>query len=322
MTSVADLFAHAGVRHSGAVRWGEPVSLARPGVYVVSTTEDPHDLQGVAECPLDRSAISELLRARPEATVDGRAATPELLAERLMAMWPTGEPVVYVGLAGTDTGNRVDQFYKTRIGARAPHAGGWPVKMLDSERLWVHYGPAQDPTSAESAMVRRFAAGVPAQIADRLVDPAAPLPFANLTYPAGRRKRHGLSGVKELRSTVGRLARVKAHPDSAGGGAVPLEPRAPSTVGSARLTQNVTASDIRNGQLRVPRVTKSILPTERAQIVLELSGETITASWDPRTSGDHERSGVIRVGRAILAAHVTAGPPRRIETTAIGYRIS
>lgn len=198
-TTVRDLFDHAGVERAGAVRWGTPIPLDRPGVYVIATTEDYDARPGLTACPLDSDSIAELVRVRPELMVDRVAANPDSLAARLRAMWPA-EPVVYIGLAGTDTGHRVQQFYRTRIGARAPHAGGWPLKMLESRLLWVHYGHTSKPGAAEREMVDHFAEAVPAEVRRSLVDPSAPIPYANLTYPGGRRKAHGISGAREPRS--------------------------------------------------------------------------------------------------------------------------
>ncbi|PQZ51087.1 hypothetical protein CQ040_18865 [Microbacterium sp. MYb54] len=203
MTSVAELFAHAGVVNRGVVRWGEPPSEAGPGVYIVSTVEGPASNAGLSTAPLRPSALEDLLRVRPETAVDGQTATVSMLKLRLDAMWAEREPVAYIGLASTSVRTRVRQFYRTRIGARAPHSGGWPIKMLDPAKLWVHYGSVADPREAEAAMVARFVSGLPSHVRVGLIDPGAAIPFANLTFPGGRRKRHGLSGVKPRRSLDG-----------------------------------------------------------------------------------------------------------------------
>lgn len=304
----------------GVVRWHEPVPLRAPGVYVISTSADPDQRHGLRDCPLDLASVNDLLQARPGATVDSLPATPNLVTTRLQAMWPNGEPVIYIGLAGTNTQRRVDQFYKTVIGARAPHAGGWPVKVLNPETLWVHYGPTREPAAAESTMIRHFVANIPDDIARTLIDPTAPLPFANLTFPAGRRKAHGVHGVRAPREQpagdrITPTARQPARSTNLEG----TQP--PEATGITRLTQNVTPTDVRNGQLRIPRASKSIFPAGKAHIEVELHGDVYTASWDPKTDGDHERSGVIRVGRRILPNYVQAGAPRRIESTPTGYRI-
>lgn len=321
MTSVAELFAHAEVSYAGVVAWGDQVPLNKPGVYVVSTNSDPDQRHGLADCPLDLAALDLLLEARPEAIVDSVAATPHALAHRLRAMWPAGQPVVYIGLAGTDVQRRVSQFYRTPLGARAPHAGGWPVKMLAPQLLWVHYGPTDEPARAEAAMVDHFVAGISQETARALIDPTAPLPFANLTFPGGRRKSHGLRGFKASRAPK---TRVEGLPQPAipVNTARPDDHPVPTMAAMVRYTQNVTPADLDKGQLRIPRASKPIFPKVKARIEVELDGDVYAASWDPKTEGDRERSGTLRVGKRILGRYITAGPPRRLEATSTGYRIA
>jgi hypothetical protein len=207
MTSVTAIFKAAELTAGSPVPWGSPVQVRLPGVYAIATTDDAELEVGLADCPLDESAVRELLRARPEALVDGVAADTSTLTERLRAMWVPREPVVYIGLAGTSVATRVGQFYKTRIGARAPHAGGWPVKMLDVGRLWVHPARCEDPDAAERAMAEAFEQRLSHEAIARLIDPACRVPFANLMYPGGRRKQHGLTGVK-----AARLPTAPRHP--------------------------------------------------------------------------------------------------------------
>lgn len=90
MTTVNELFAHVGVVNRSVVRWGEPPNEAEPGVYIVSTAEDAESNTGLSAVPLNPGAIEELLRLRPEATVDGHPATVTMLKLRLSAMWAKG----------------------------------------------------------------------------------------------------------------------------------------------------------------------------------------------------------------------------------------
>lgn len=203
MTSIGELFEAAGVQHLGVVPWGTDVPLDDPGVYVVGLTADLRDAAGLAECPIDDERVSELLRVRPEATVDGTSATLDSVADGLRRMWLPDEPTVYIGLAGGSVRSRTRQFYGTAIGARAPHAGGWPVKMLDQSvaPLWVHFAAAADPDATEAALVAAFVSGVAPSSVGAVFDVNAPLPFANLMFPRGRRKRHGFAGVKSPRQS-------------------------------------------------------------------------------------------------------------------------
>lgn len=305
MISVADLFDRAGVEYLGVVRWRDDVPLDGPGVYVVSTNMDPMALEGRASCPLDQSALAGLLETRPEMTIDGGAADMGTLSTRLQAMWVAGAPVAYIGLASRSVRRRISQFYATRIGARAPHAGGWPIKMIDeSSGVWVHYGATSEVARAESTMIQNFVDSVPREVRVSLIDPTAPLPFANLELPGGRRKRHGIRGAKAKRVAPQR-SRILALD----------EPRdIPIRSGEVSyLTQNVTAADIRVGQVRVPAVSKALFPSSPSRIEIEVGGEILGAGWNPRRDVDRERSGVIRFGQGKLPVSVTQGGPRTIR---------
>lgn len=319
MLSVNDLFERAAVQRVGAVPWGTEVPMGVAGVYVVATTPEGDDQSGLSDCPLEPSAITTLLEVRSEATVDGQTADAELLSTRLAEMWVPSQPIVYIGLAGTSVRERVRQFYSTAIGARAPHAGGWPVKMLDSAKLWVHYGASVDPDSTEQTMIQTFVDSVPPQVKSRLVDPMLPIPFANLTVPGGPRKRHGLSGVKESRkASAGRaMGRGRSLPNAAEVIAAPTDPVA----GRIRSTQNVTAGDIARGALRVPRASKDIFPVESAKIRVSLGSQWYVATWNPRVGATQERSGTIYLGKGKLEGVVSVGGPRRIIASDNGYLI-
>lgn len=309
MTSVTELLAEAGVVLSGTVRWGEPVPEPRPGVYLISTSPNPREDVGLQTCPLQLHAVRALLTARPEATVDAASATIETLARRLRAMWPTGQPVVYIGLAGRSVAHRVRQFAATRIGARAPHAGGWPVKMLDTSSLWVHFGATDSSDEAEATMIAHFTAHIPPETRSTLIDPDTPIPFANLVVPRGRRKRHGLAGIKAERTRAERPTTMSIAREQSEWF---IDMGAEEGEKTVVMTQPVTANDIKIGQVRLPRRAKSAFPPDGATIDISIGGLRVSAKWDPRTSGDKERSGVIRVGTELAVAHLEQGPPRRI----------
>lgn len=314
MTNVRDLLAAADLRPTAPVRWGSKPSIDSPGVYLVSTSEDPDADSGLGEIPVDAAAVRTLIAARPEAMVDGIQATENSVIGRLGRLWVPGEPVVYVGLAGTSVAMRVSQYYSTRIGARGPHAGGWPLKMLrDLDQLWVHSAPCVDPGAAENMMLLAFATGCDAAARSTLHDPDVLLPYANLELTKGLRKRHGFTGVKERRSkseaAPGRPARLPTVAPATAAAA----PR-PLVTGSALRTQNITAADIAKGQIRVPSRTKRLLPTDKSQIEIELCGTRMTGRWDPKYGPDKERSGVIAVGKAAMAPLVRPCGPMKVTT--------
>jgi hypothetical protein len=196
-SNVRELFAAAGLEPQGVVQWGEPVPEHRAGVYAVGLGAAVDEVGGVPTAPLSPAAVEMLLRVRPELMLDGSHPTKAGLAKRIASFWLPDESVLYLGLTGTSLRSRVRGYYKTPLGARRPHAGGWFLKMLGNlDELFVHYSRAEDPTAAEDAMLRCFSANVSAATLAQLPDPAHAFPFANLEWPRGVRKAHGIKGVR------------------------------------------------------------------------------------------------------------------------------
>ena len=151
--------------------------------------------------------LPKLLNARPELTLDGQRPSREQLAARLAGFWSPDEVVVDIGLAGArasrprqgEVARRVEEYYKTALGARTPHAGGWPLKTLVSlSGLFVHYAYCRDVEIAEAACIRHFADHVSDATRKRLYDPVRVMPFANLEFPKGNSKNHGIRGARAL----------------------------------------------------------------------------------------------------------------------------
>ena len=80
-------------------------------------------------------------------------------------------------------------------------------------------------------------------------------------------------------------------------------------------SQRITAKDIESGQIRFPAPAKRVFPRVAGDIEVELRGIPVRGRWNPRIGPDRERSGVLRVGRQVLQAHVRAD-----EVLTIGER--
>lgn len=298
-SNVQQVFAAAGIHRDGCVPWSAPVPETAPGVYVIALTDDTNSLNAARrDCPLSQPALEALLRVRPELLVDGVGPDVSALAKRLSAFWLPDEVVLYVGLAGTSVHGRVNAYYGTRIGARSPHAGGWFLKMLSVlPQLHVHFAAADEPTVAEDRMLAAFSAQVSDAARSTLHDPDRPIPFANIEWPKRRYKRHGIKGAKQPKAP---RASVAAAPPAAS--PAPAATEAPL---HQTRSQRVTAADLAAGRIRIPRgATKALLPAIRQDIDIALRGERLRCRWDPRTGPDHERSGVLAVGRRVLQALV------------------
>lgn len=195
--SVQQLFAAAGLNPGGVVRWGEPIPTREAGLYLVALTDDPRRSNAtLPQAPIGDVRLSGLLDACPDLTVNGARAGLSDLRAAIAAWWIPTETALYIGKASGSLRTRVGQYYRTPLGRRSPHAGGWFLKTLANlEDLWVHFAEAKQPEEAEKAALAAFVSGIAEGAATRLPDPARPFPFANLEFPPGTRKPHGIRGA-------------------------------------------------------------------------------------------------------------------------------
>lgn len=319
-STVADIFDAAGEQPTGVVAWGEPPpaprasTAAATGIYVVALTDRLDGLEGRrTDAPISAAAVDELRAVRRnELMLDGQLQPSRAaLTERLAALWFPDEVVLYIGLAGPrktrpragELAKRVTEYYGTPLGASGPHAGGWPLKTLSClDELYVHYAYCGNVGRAEDACIARFAEHVSAATRSRLRDPVRLMPFANLEFPQGNAKDHGVRGARAPKAR--RDARPRPTP---AGSAVPGAARAPRRSLPDQRTQNVTANDISAGQVRIPiGATKRVLPPSRQDITVVLRGRELVCRWDPRY-GTKERSGVVRVGKATATEMLAVG---------------
>jgi len=198
-TTIAEAFATVALVREGVVKWGTKPTTSEAGVYVVSLTEHLDTCDGkLTEAPLSETEFQRWLTKRSELTLGGIRPTLPQLMDRIRRFWIPDEVVLYIGLAGTSLSTRLRQYYTTPIGDRRPHAGGYFLKLLSNlDQLWVHYARHPDPELAEDRMLRRFCEHVSHDSRRSLQDPAHPFPFANLEWPRGTRKTHGLQGACE-----------------------------------------------------------------------------------------------------------------------------
>lgn len=310
-TSVARGFQASGLVAEGVVPWGARPQTSESGIYVVSLTSSISDVDSCLDSsPLSAARFQEWLARCPEMTLDGTTPTVEQLMERVRRFWIADEAILYVGLA-TNLSSRLGQYYNTPIGARRPHSGGYFLKLLSNlDDLFVHYARCTDPRQAEHKVLGAFCAAMSPASQSRLHDPAHPFPFANLEWPHGIRKAHGLRGAREKDQSGDMDAK-----------SVVAKPAVAAPRGQAD-TQRVTGRDWRNGQIRIPVASKCLFPRETAVMEIRLRGEAMQASWNPRTGEGQSRSGVLGVGRECLQRLVREGEILSIFAKAGGITLA
>lgn len=178
-----------GLLADGPVVWGRPVRAPRPGVFVVELAPP------AATAPIELTRIGKWVERFPGMRIDGRPATSRAVAARLAAFWIPSTSVLYVGASTGSVAARVASIDRTVLGDRRPHAGGhWLKTIAGLERARIWWAATDAVEEYEDALFGAFAMAVPAVDRERLHDPSAVMPWANLRTTAGERKAHGLSG--------------------------------------------------------------------------------------------------------------------------------
>ncbi|MGH2465950.1 MAG: hypothetical protein ACRDGI_10860, partial [Candidatus Limnocylindrales bacterium] len=87
----AELLRSVGLLADGPVRWGNPVRVGGPGVYVVELAAPQKS------APIDHMLVAHWIERVPSLTLDGARPTQRELAVRMGEFWLPDETVVYVG---------------------------------------------------------------------------------------------------------------------------------------------------------------------------------------------------------------------------------
>jgi hypothetical protein len=97
--------------------------------------------------------------------------------------------------------------------------------------------------------MRHFADHVSDATRDRLYDPERVMPFANLGFPEGSSKNHGISGARAPRrsGSAQPAAGTRRHAAKPSLGSSPPATSPTSAVGPQYPSQKVTSTDIEGG---------------------------------------------------------------------------
>lgn len=191
--TVKELFNSVGKEVMGQVKWNENINCSLPGVYCVSISSMDDVLETIEEYPVSLNKIGEWIEYVPTIQVDGSKPAVETIVERLNKFWLPKETILYIGKAGTSLKNRVNQYYNTKLGDKRPHAGGHWLKTLDIlNELNIYWTTSvdKDAEELEQELLKKFVDSI--NYKNELYDPDHPFPFANLEYPKGNKKIHGI----------------------------------------------------------------------------------------------------------------------------------
>ena len=202
-TTINNLLNKAGLDKSQlkTVKWGQRLDSSSIGIYIVSTSGLPNENTNLHDnAPIDEIILRSWLDKVGTLQLDGKQnPTIKDLKNRLNNFWLPDENIIYIGQTESGGGlkSRVNQYYRTDLGERKPHAGGHWIKILKTlNQLYVHYIPTQKPNDTEEELLRYFIEQVSDKSKQKLFDPTLPIPFANLELERGNRKKHGISKSK------------------------------------------------------------------------------------------------------------------------------
>ena len=194
-TTVKQLFKEAGKNILGQVKWGEKVDCNAPGIYVVAISNLSDNLVYCDEAPISQKAVEGWIKHVPKLTLDNETPRVDDLTMRLNSFWLPDETILYIGKAGTSLKVRVNQYYTTRLGDPKPHRGGHWIKTLDNlNDLNIYWTTTEGETAheVEDTFLQAFINNVSQESRLKLYDPNHPFPYANLEFPKGTRKIHGM----------------------------------------------------------------------------------------------------------------------------------
>ena len=150
---IEEIMDAAGAVLGGSVRWGTPLDVRQPGVYIVALTTEPHSGMPVLleRAPLDLNVVCQWLDRSPLLTLDGVRPTAQALAQRLNSFWIPNEIILYIGKTGRPLSKRISEYYDTELGERHPHAGGSWIKALSNlDELIISWAIVDNPATAEA----------------------------------------------------------------------------------------------------------------------------------------------------------------------------
>lgn len=194
-TTVKQLFQDVGKSILGQVKWGQKINCNVPGVYVVAMTPTAEKMVCCDDAPISKKMVEDWINYVPKLSLDYGLPKTEELMQRLKSFWMPDETILYIGKAGTSLKTRVDQYYKTKLGDPKPHRGGHWIKTLDNlDELNIYWTTSEGETAhdVEDRFLNIFVNHVSQDSRRNLYDPEHPFPFANLEFPKGIRKMHGI----------------------------------------------------------------------------------------------------------------------------------
>lgn len=193
--TVYELFDQFNIDIEGRVNWRTQVDETGAGIYIVSTSDDPIQNNGIIERPLFALEVVNAWRAHAENMRLNNQVMPttEQIISELSTHWHNNENILYIGKTD-NLQRRINYYYNHVVGRNSPHRGGYWLKALSNfQDFFVYYGTHDTPLNLEADMLKFFAERNAGQPWNEISDPCKYIPFANLEIKAADfkgRKKH------------------------------------------------------------------------------------------------------------------------------------
>ena len=194
-TSVKQLFNSNGKEIMGQVKWGQRVNCQMPGVYVVAMANVADEIVCYEDAPISEHLVEEWINYVPQMLIDNQTPTPDKIVQRLKTFWIPDETILYIGMTTNSLQKRVNEYYDTKLGDPRPHHGGHWIKTLNNlYQLSIFWTATMgtDAQEVEDAFLDTFVNNMSQESLKKLSDRNQLFPFANLEFPKGNRKKHGI----------------------------------------------------------------------------------------------------------------------------------
>lgn len=186
------------------VKWETPITSKKEGIYIVSLSPSEDTNKTIGELPISMEILKKWIKKLDYFTIDQeKTEDANIIKDRLEEFWIPDENIIYIGKAplrknGKGIGNRVNEYYKTAIGEKRPHAGGHWIKMLRNIKdLYVYYVECSDSDDIEKKMLVAFGELASNATKEKLTGKGPILPFANLEDGNKIKKKHGIGHMKK-----------------------------------------------------------------------------------------------------------------------------
>lgn len=170
---------HFSLKINGPIKWGMDCMSKKSGVYIICYPGTS------SACPLDMRIINFWCSSTRNKTFKtGSPLIPSVLVSELTKYWIPNEQIVYVGKASC-LRTRLFQYYRTPLGKRGPHSGGYWIKTLQNiNMLDIYWIEDKKPAILEQKILVFFNKSTTCGTGMLC------LPYANLEITRRLRKRH------------------------------------------------------------------------------------------------------------------------------------